>query len=351
MNGIPHGAALVSALAVFVGTAQAQSFNIDVGLGNSAPSSTYGAAAAQAGTWNEYDVGTTQDLVDLNGLATSVQFSSTGGAGNYTNNDPGTIGDDDALLDSIHDLGNIGSIQTTYTLTGLANGDYTAYIYGWTPYNSNVNFTRVRIIGGNTGNQVVGGSWTGSHVNLVTYAVDTYTVTAGTLQIRAKPESGWGSINGVQIIQNSSGCSSLPVNYCTPGTSSSGCQALLSSVGTSSATSASGFDLVASGVEGDKDGLFFQGTNGRQANSWGNGSSFQCVIPPVKRLGLLGKSGTSGACDGSFSQDLNAYWQANANANPGAGAVVQAQLWYRDPQNTSNQTTSLSEAIEWTVCP
>jgi hypothetical protein len=38
-------------------------------------------------------------------------------------------------------------------------------------------------------------------------------------------------------------------------------------------------------------------------------------------------------------------------ANPGAGAQVQAQLWYRDPQNTSNQTTSLSDAIEFLVAP
>ena len=146
-------------------------------------------------------------------------------------------------------------------------------------------------------------------------------------------------------------CQSNPVNYCTAGTSSSGCQATLSSSGTASATAANGFSLIASNVEGDKDGLYFQGTNGRQANSWGNSSSFQCVIPPVKRLGLLGKSGTTGACDGGFTQDLNAYWQAFPNKNPGAGAVVQAQLWYRDPQNTSNQTTSLSQAIEFTVCP
>jgi hypothetical protein len=31
--------------------------------------------------------------------------------------------------------------------------------------------------------------------------------------------------------------------------------------------------------------------------------------------------------------------------------MVQAQLWYRDPQNTSNQTTSLSITIEFCVGP
>ena len=65
-------------------------------------------------------------------------------------------------------------------------------------------------------------------------------------------------------------------------------------------------------------------------------------------------SGTPGLCDGSFTQDLNALWCPacpNPAKNPGAGSVVQAQLWYRDPLNTSNQTTSLSDAIEFSVGP
>jgi hypothetical protein len=37
--------------------------------------------------------------------------------------------------------------------------------------------------------------------------------------------------------------------------------------------------------------------------------------------------------------------------NLGAGAVVQAQLWYNDPASTSNQTTSLSDAVEFGVAP
>jgi hypothetical protein len=139
--------------------------------------------------------------------------------------------------------------------------------------------------------------------------------------------------------------------YCTAGSSASGCKASLSAGGTPSATAVSGFDLLATDVEGQKDGLYFFGTNGRQANPWGNGTSFQCVVPPVKRGGLLVGSGTNGLCDGSFSQDLNARWTAKPVQNPGAGAVVQAQLWYRDPFSTSNQTTSLSNAIEFLVAP
>ena len=145
-----------------------------------------------------------------------------------------------------------------------------------------------------------------------------------------------------------------PTVYCSAGTSASGCLALLSATGLPSASASSGFQLLATGVEGAKDGLYFFASNGRQANSWGSGTSYQCVAPPVLRAGLLPGSGSTGLCDGAFSQDLNALWCASCpkpSKNPGAGALVQAQLWYRDPQNTSNQTTSLSDALEFTVAP
>jgi hypothetical protein len=118
-----------------------------------------------------------------------------------------------------------------------------------------------------------------------------------------------------------------------------------------SSTGTSGFTLLAATVEGAKSGLCFFGANGRQANPWGNGTSYQCVVPPVKRAGLLSGTGTVGLCDGAFSQDLNAHWTAQPSHNPGPGAQVQIQLWYRDPGNTSNQTTSLSEAAQFSVCP
>jgi hypothetical protein len=145
-----------------------------------------------------------------------------------------------------------------------------------------------------------------------------------------------------------------PENYCTAGVSASGCQAALSASGIPSASAATGFEVQATSVEGDKAGLFFFGTNGRQANSWGNGSSFQCVVPPVLRTGLQLGTGTIGECDGTFALDFNALWCPSClgfNKNPGIGATVQAQLWYRDPLSTSNQTTSLSDAIEFCVGP
>ena len=139
--------------------------------------------------------------------------------------------------------------------------------------------------------------------------------------------------------------------YCTAGFSAAGCQAAIGSLGTPSASAPNGFLLLASAVEGQRDAIFFFGSNGRQANPWGNGTSYQCVVPPVKRGPVLGAVGTAGTCNGTFAFDLNAHWTSKPSANPGSGVLVQAQLWYRDPLNTSNQTTSLSDALEAGVCP
>ena len=77
-------------------------------------------------------------------------------------------------------------------------------------------------------------------------------------------------------------------------------------------------------------------------------------MPPVHRGGTLSGNGTNGACNQSLSQDLNARWCATCpkpNHTPMAGRKLQVQLWYRDPANTSNQTTSLTDALEVDVCP
>ena len=334
--------------------AAAQSFNVDVSSAFSTPSSAYGAAASQAGTWNCVDMtGATFNplpVSDLSGAPTNVTLEfNKNGNGVFSFDNPLTSGDDEALLD---DLCDVGGNLVKYTFMGLQNGTYTVYVYAFAPDDPVSFFTDVEVIGGPAGVQVCGGGdWTGAHVQGETYVMDTVLVTTGELKLRVSTNSGAGSCNGFQIAFQGAGCNSNPVNYCTPGTSADGCTPTLSATGTASAAGVGSFTLSATGVAGDKDGLFFAGTNGQQANGWGNGTSFQCVIPPVKRYGLLGKTGTAGLCDGTFSQELNGLWQANPSKNPGAGAVVQAQCWYRDPANTSNQTTSLTDAIEFTVCP
>jgi hypothetical protein len=180
-------------------------------------------------------------------------------------------------------------------------------------------------------------------------------LTEGAIDYRVKATDLQGNSGLSATLSFTAGpCDGDPVGYCTAGFSASGCQALISASGTPSATLTSGFTLTTVSVEGTKNGLYFYGTNGRQANSWGNGTSYVCVVPPRVRGGLLTGVGTAGSCDGTFSQDLNARWCPTCPKpahNPGPGAVMQAQMWYRDPFNTSNHRSSMSDAIEFTFCP
>ena len=352
MSSIPLRLATAFAAASLASPALAQSFNIDIGIDNAAPASSYGGAAAQTGTWNVFDTTMTlTNMVDTTGNVTSVSMSKVGGAGNYYWDNANTSGDHDLLMDDIQDLGNLSINKTTYTITGLADGTYNVYFYCCTPY-AETDTTTARIKAGNVGNQTCGATWTGTHVYGGTYVVDDITLSGGAnLQLRVVPNVGWGSFNGIQILETGA-CNSLPTSYCTAGTSASGCQATISAIGTSSATAPTGFVISTAASEGNKTGLFYWGTSQKSpAVAVGTSSSFNCVNPPVKRSGLLTGGGTNGNCDGSFSVDLNARWAAQPAQNPGAGATLYGQVWYRDPFNTSNQTTSRSDALTWSVCP
>jgi hypothetical protein len=142
--------------------------------------------------------------------------------------------------------------------------------------------------------------------------------------------------------------------YCTAGTTSNGCLASIGGAGTPSVSSGSGYTLSVISVEGQQQGLIFYGINnsGFTASVWGGGSSYLCVKAPMQRMGVLYSGGTSGACDGAFALDFNAYLAAHPSAlgQPFApGRHVFAQGWFRDPPSAS--TTNLSNALEFLVGP
>jgi hypothetical protein len=142
-----------------------------------------------------------------------------------------------------------------------------------------------------------------------------------------------------------------PINYCVSGTTASGCQAVISATGTPSASSATGFDVAVTNVEGLKDGLIYFSVNGQQSAPWGNSQSGQCVVPPARRTGLQVGVGTNGGCDGVFQLDFNAWMTANPTKAPESGDVAYMQCWFRDPLNPSNKTSSLSNAMKFAICP
>lgn len=145
-----------------------------------------------------------------------------------------------------------------------------------------------------------------------------------------------------------------PQTFCTPGTSSNGCAALLSASAQPSLSGANSCLVIASGVEGQRAGLFFYGVD----NScfvpipWGASSSWLCVRAPLQRTPLANSGGSNGACDGTLALDWTSFSASHPTAlgqpwNVGDRAFVQA--WYRDPP--SPKTTTLSDALLLTFEP
>jgi hypothetical protein len=143
------------------------------------------------------------------------------------------------------------------------------------------------------------------------------------------------------------------VAYCTAGTTSNGCNATMTAIGTPSASANSGYTLLVSNVEGQKQGLLFYSISGRSAAAWGTGSSFLCVKAPTQRIPAQNTGGAAGSCNGELSVDWNAYMATAAPTAVGnprvAGQVYQAQGWFRDPP--APKTTHLSNALEFTLLP
>jgi hypothetical protein len=145
------------------------------------------------------------------------------------------------------------------------------------------------------------------------------------------------------------------VTYCTAGTTSSGCLPAIAGSGTPSASAGSGFTISVANVEGQRAGLIFYGIDNSNWSPlpWLSGStSFLCVKPPTQRTPPQSSGGTSGACNGSFAVDWNAFVATNPGALGapfGGSETVFAQAWFRDPP--APKTTNLSDGLQFTVQP
>ncbi|MBM3987369.1 MAG: hypothetical protein FJ294_05370 [Planctomycetes bacterium] len=144
------------------------------------------------------------------------------------------------------------------------------------------------------------------------------------------------------------------VNYCTSGTTTNGCNAVMGYTGLPSlALGAGGFTVNCTSIEGAKTGLIFYSISGRLDLQWGASSAFLCVKSPQQRTATVGTGGIAGACDGSISLDFFNY---TSTINPialgtpfAAGNQAWFQCWFRDPP--SPKTTMLSDGLEVTFIP
>lgn len=185
---------------------QAQSINLDFGIGDG-PSSDY-AAAGRAGYWNSLIAGsgtTTAGMLDLAGQPTSVSLTQVGGTDTPTVVDPETTGDNETLMDD-YLVTFTSALETCIFLDGLAPGVYEVLIYARMPSQPMVlseTFVDQEV---GSPHYEVGGSWPGGHQELVTYSRHLATVGVdGNLDfhsgiVNGGNEADGAALNGAQIL-------------------------------------------------------------------------------------------------------------------------------------------------------
>ena len=330
--------------------AAAQSVNIDVSSLFGTPSNAYGAGAAQPGFWNTVDGGSIGVVFPLKGLSgattgLSVSYQIYGnGAGNFSFNEPSTFGDDEALMDDLQDIGS-GTSLAIWTFAGLNPGNYTVYTYAWAPDDPINSTSRVRVNGSPDPEQSLGGPWPGSQVKGVTYAQHAIAVGAsGLLVIEVQPKSGFGSVNGIQLVE---GSGTGPAKFCTSKPSSvPGCVPTLS--GPAQQISKTGgpgsYDIDATPVPGGggKPGILIYTKSGLLGSPATTPFGFLC-LNQFLRAGAFPAlpGGTNGACDGSYVWDFGSI--AGVLATFSAGDTLHIQAWYRDP--LSSGTANFTQGI------
>ena len=117
------------------------------------------------------------------------------------------------------------------------------------------------------------------------------------------------------------------------------------------------FAVSSTNVRNNKNGLLFYGVNGRAALPYQSGTL--CVKTSIKRTPSTNSGGTPAPvndCSGVFPIDMNAFAVGLLGGSPlpalqVPGTVVDTQWWGRDPGFSPPNNTTLSDGLEYTVCP
>ncbi len=143
----------------------------------------------------------------------------------------------------------------------------------------------------------------------------------------------------------------VPMVYCNAKTNSQGCTPALNFTGYASATDSNAFDITATNLINQKNGVLFYTHNGSASTPFGGGTL--CLQPPFQRVPLLSSGGSTGSpdCSGSLSVDFNAWIQTGSAPSVMAGDLLNAQYFYRDPQHPDGTGYGLTEGIEFVVVP
>jgi hypothetical protein len=166
-----------------------------------------------------------------------------------------------------------------------------------------------------------------------------------------------GRCGSTNVWMNTLACPSGASIYCTAKVNSLGCTPEIGFLGVPSATATEGFEVNAHYVRNRKVGLLFYGTGAATSTPFQGG--FKCVQSPVLRTPILDSGGAAlpaDDCSGVYRIDLNAFGAGTLGGNPlpalrVPGTTIRCQFWGRDPGLPPPGNTTLSDALEFTVCP
>jgi len=152
-------------------------------------------------------------------------------------------------------------------------------------------------------------------------------------------------------------CDGSPEVYCTAKVNSLGCTPAIGASGQPSTSAPAGFVVSAVDVRNQHVGLLIYGLSGRAALPFQGG--WLCLASPVRRAVPAHSGGSAPPvqdCSGVFALDLNAFAAGSLGGAPRPelrlpGTVVDCQWWGRDSGFPPPWNTSLSDALEYVVCP